>query len=400
MKVSWALRGGPAVSTAIREPVMPIVAAADADDPPPARRADEAPLLAQLGAGEEAAIREVYLRHHDTVRAFAQRLIGDREAAEDLVHEVFVALPRAARRFRGEASLRYFLFSIAVNHARQHLRTAVRRRRAQQRLMREPRPTSTTPGETVESRSSRGRWSRPWTSSPSTSGWRSCCARSRIARRARRRRSPAPPTPTYGRACSRRGARCATCSRGGRRKEAPREPGTRRRPPGTFGPRPAPRTGFHGDPTSRAARTRDGDGSIRGSVSRPTSAAPGPSGAGCRSAPCSWRSRSAAPPCGAPQPAGCSPRSGRPPRPSGAWSRPPLSHSASRRSTTLDGDVGSSDPRGRSALAPMLVAAATPEVAPAEPRADLWTSGAPARHSPAGCRPRGRHRPRRRAPAR
>ena len=141
------------MSTAIREPVMPIVAAADAGDrPPPVRREEEVLLLAQLGAGEEAAIRQVYLRHHDTVRAFAQRLIGDREAAEDLVHEVFVALPRAARRFRGEASLRYFLFSIAVNHARQHLRTAMRRRRAQQRLMREPRPTSATPGETVESR--------------------------------------------------------------------------------------------------------------------------------------------------------------------------------------------------------------------------------------------------------
>jgi RNA polymerase sigma-70 factor (ECF subfamily) len=140
------------VSTAIREPVMSMVAVTDSDDPPPPAREDERLLLAQLGAGADAAIRQVYLRHHETVRAFAQRLIGDREAAEDLVHEVFVALPRAARRFRGEASLRHFLFSIAVNHARQHLRTAVRRRRAQQRLMLEPRPASVTPGDAAESR--------------------------------------------------------------------------------------------------------------------------------------------------------------------------------------------------------------------------------------------------------
>jgi RNA polymerase sigma-70 factor (ECF subfamily) len=144
------------VSPASREPAAPAVAANDAVNPSPAPYAlppeDEFSLLPRLSAGEEAAIRDVYLRHHDTVRSFAQRLIGDREAAEDLVHEVFVALPRAARRFRGEASLRHFLFSIAVNHARQHLRTAVRRRRAQQRLMLEPGSTPVTPGETAENR--------------------------------------------------------------------------------------------------------------------------------------------------------------------------------------------------------------------------------------------------------
>ncbi len=140
------------MSTALREPVMPAVVAADAEDPPPVGRADEQLSMARLAAGEEAAIREVYLRHHDGVRAFAQRLIGEREAAEDLVHEVFVALPRAARRFRGEASLRHFLFSIAVNHVKLHLRTAVRRRRVQQRLMLEPRSASVSPGDAVEGR--------------------------------------------------------------------------------------------------------------------------------------------------------------------------------------------------------------------------------------------------------
>jgi RNA polymerase sigma-70 factor (ECF subfamily) len=141
------------MSTAMSEPLPPMVAAADVEDaPPPAGRAEDAPSMARLGAGEEAAIRQVYLRHHDAVRAFAERLIGDRAAAEDLVHEVFVALPGAARRFRGEASLRHFLFSIAVNHARQHVRAAVRRRRAQQRLMLEPRPPSVSPGQAAENR--------------------------------------------------------------------------------------------------------------------------------------------------------------------------------------------------------------------------------------------------------
>jgi RNA polymerase sigma-70 factor (ECF subfamily) len=50
------------------------------------------------------------------------------------VHETFVALPRAIRRFRGDASLRSFLIGIAVNHARRHVRAAMRRRRATERL--------------------------------------------------------------------------------------------------------------------------------------------------------------------------------------------------------------------------------------------------------------------------
>jgi RNA polymerase sigma-70 factor (ECF subfamily) len=72
------------------------------------------------------------------VRAFAQRLVGDNGSAEDLVHEVFVTLPRAARKFRGEASLRTFLISIAVQHARHFVRSATRRRAAMNRFESEP----------------------------------------------------------------------------------------------------------------------------------------------------------------------------------------------------------------------------------------------------------------------
>jgi RNA polymerase sigma-70 factor (ECF subfamily) len=68
------------------------------------------------------------------IRGFARRLVGDPTAAEDLVHDTFVALLGAVRRFRGEASLRSFLLGVAVNHARRHVRAAVRRRRASENL--------------------------------------------------------------------------------------------------------------------------------------------------------------------------------------------------------------------------------------------------------------------------
>jgi len=105
---------------------------------------DEA-LLAGLRAGEAWAVGEAYDAHHASVRAFARRLVGEAAAAEDMVHEVFVSLPRAIRRFRAESSLRTFLLSIAVNHARHHVRAAARRRRAMERLALEPQVVSEDP---------------------------------------------------------------------------------------------------------------------------------------------------------------------------------------------------------------------------------------------------------------
>jgi RNA polymerase sigma-70 factor (ECF subfamily) len=99
--------------------------------------ADEEETLAALAAGSEAALRSSYREHQAHVRAFARRLVGDDGAAEDLVQEVFVRLPRAARRFRGEGSLRSFLISMAINHARHFVRAAARRRAATARYARE-----------------------------------------------------------------------------------------------------------------------------------------------------------------------------------------------------------------------------------------------------------------------
>lgn len=105
---------------------------------------DESSLVERLASAEPAAIGEVYDAHHRAIHAFAWRLLGDAMAAEDLVHDVFVALPKAVRRFRGDASLRTFLIGIAVNHARHHVRSATRRRAALERLGREnPEPLRT-----------------------------------------------------------------------------------------------------------------------------------------------------------------------------------------------------------------------------------------------------------------
>jgi RNA polymerase sigma-70 factor (ECF subfamily) len=94
----------------------------------------EAELIVRLKDSDAAAIGEAYDQHQASVRGLARRLTGDAAAAQDLLHEVFVALPRALRGFRGDSSLRTFLLSMAVNHARHHLRAAARRRKAMDRF--------------------------------------------------------------------------------------------------------------------------------------------------------------------------------------------------------------------------------------------------------------------------
>jgi RNA polymerase sigma-70 factor (ECF subfamily) len=90
-----------------------------------------------LRDGDATAVAEAYDQHAGAVLAFARRLVGDDASAEDLVHETFVTLRSAIRGFREQSSLRTFLISIAVNHARHHLRSARRRREAMDRFAHE-----------------------------------------------------------------------------------------------------------------------------------------------------------------------------------------------------------------------------------------------------------------------
>lgn len=99
-------------------------------------------LVEGLRRGNPDAIAEAYDEHHEAIRAFAQRLVGDEALAEDLVHEVFVSLPQLIESFRGDSSLRTFLIGVAVNHARRHVRNAARRRQLLERASHDSVPPS------------------------------------------------------------------------------------------------------------------------------------------------------------------------------------------------------------------------------------------------------------------
>jgi RNA polymerase sigma-70 factor (ECF subfamily) len=95
---------------------------------------DEAALVRALAAGDLIALATAFDRWNPRVRVLARRLLSDPAAAEDLVQDVFTALPRAVRRFRGEAGLEAFVLGIAVKGVRRHRRAALRRRQALERL--------------------------------------------------------------------------------------------------------------------------------------------------------------------------------------------------------------------------------------------------------------------------
>jgi RNA polymerase sigma-70 factor (ECF subfamily) len=105
-----------------------------------------------LSPDDGSQVAELYDAHHDAVRSFGRRLLGDAVAAEDLVHDVFVRVPAAMRRHRGESSVRTFLLSIAVNVAKKHVRAAARRRAAHERVASIDAIAPTTPEENAARR--------------------------------------------------------------------------------------------------------------------------------------------------------------------------------------------------------------------------------------------------------
>lgn len=108
-------------------------------------------LVVRLRRGEAAALGDAYDAHHEAIRRYARQILGDDAAAEDAVHDVFVALPAAIRRFEGRSSLKTFLFSITTNVARHARRSTARRLGAYERLHEEPRAH----GESLDEESER-----------------------------------------------------------------------------------------------------------------------------------------------------------------------------------------------------------------------------------------------------
>lgn len=89
---------------------------------------DEAALVREVAAGSEDALAALYDRHVDAVFAAAIRLTSDRQVAEEVVQETFLALWNRAELFNPvTGSLAAWLHTIARNRTVDRLRAAGRR---------------------------------------------------------------------------------------------------------------------------------------------------------------------------------------------------------------------------------------------------------------------------------
>jgi RNA polymerase sigma-70 factor (ECF subfamily) len=92
----------------------------------------EASLVQRCGSGDEEACAELVAEHQRMVVQLAINLLGDRDEALDLSQEVFLRVFRTIQRFRGQSSLRTWIYRIAVNQARNRHRFWRRRHRGDQ----------------------------------------------------------------------------------------------------------------------------------------------------------------------------------------------------------------------------------------------------------------------------
>ena len=88
-------------------------------------------LVRRFKGGDQQAFSELVRRYQDRVFTLCLRWLSDRQAAEDMAQEVFLALYRSLPDFRGDAKLSTWIFRVTVNHCKN--RRLYRHRRAHDR---------------------------------------------------------------------------------------------------------------------------------------------------------------------------------------------------------------------------------------------------------------------------
>ena len=90
--------------------------------------AEDESLLAGLRAGNENAYEELIQRYQTPVYNLALRLLSDSGDACDVVQEVFLKVFRGVNQFRGQSTVKTWIYRIAVNEAHNRRRWLFRHR--------------------------------------------------------------------------------------------------------------------------------------------------------------------------------------------------------------------------------------------------------------------------------
>lgn len=99
-------------------------------DPAPSPVEQDADMLKRLHDGDRAAMAELYDRYFDRVYSLVFNQVDrNREVAEDIVQDTFLAALKSAKGFKGRSSAYTWLCSIAYHKVADHYRRQSRERK-------------------------------------------------------------------------------------------------------------------------------------------------------------------------------------------------------------------------------------------------------------------------------
>lgn len=75
-------------------------------------------LLARLKKGDEGAFDQLVNQHHGALIRMAMGYVADREVAEEVVQDTWMAVIESLNRFEGRSSLRTWIFGIMIHKAK------------------------------------------------------------------------------------------------------------------------------------------------------------------------------------------------------------------------------------------------------------------------------------------
>lgn len=83
-----------------------------------ARGPTDEELVRRFQEGDQRAYSELVVRYQDRIFTLCLRWMRNRQVAEEVAQDVFIAAYRALGRFRGDAKFSTWLFRVAVNHCK------------------------------------------------------------------------------------------------------------------------------------------------------------------------------------------------------------------------------------------------------------------------------------------
>lgn len=82
----------------------------------------DAALIARAQEGDTVAFRQIFVRHRGDVTRIVYRMLGPSADVEDVVQDVFLNVYRSLPSFRGDSKFSTWLYRLATNVTRMHLR--------------------------------------------------------------------------------------------------------------------------------------------------------------------------------------------------------------------------------------------------------------------------------------